>query len=79
MGNEVYNMRTVTLPKHNHTSLPDRLWFIYMIYLKGYGQDFKNALRLYDMDRSCVDQMCIAPPGTIEIDAMEFIRKYLNE
>lgn len=59
----------------NKTSLPDALWFIYMIYLKGYGPDFKEAVRLYENDLR--DPFCFIPPYKEEIEGMEFIKRYL--
>lgn len=61
----------------NRTSLPDALWFIYMIYLKGYGKDFKKALRTYERDIR--DPFCFLHPYKEEIAGMEFIKRYLNE
>ena len=61
----------------NKTILPNALWFIYMIYLKGYGTDFKEAVKLYERDMR--DPLCYLPPGVEEIEGMEFIKRYLNE
>ncbi|KKM20241.1 hypothetical protein LCGC14_1647420 [marine sediment metagenome] len=61
--------------KDNPTKLPDELWFIYMGYLKGYFNSFKEAVRSYEKDLR--DPFCLIFPSVVEITGAEFIKKYL--
>jgi len=59
----------------NRTSLPDALWFIYMVYLNGVARNFKEAVTLYE--RGARDPFAYISPSKEYLTGMDFIKKYL--